>query len=317
MPGGAGLGERKHNTVSGITTLLLVVTSQACGGSQEYVDSPDAMQVELSHELSLGSELPIARRPGSQTSLSSSIRASATLVRIGGVVGDRNSLIERVREGFESSHPAVKIRIFDPKSDQALEEMVRGKLDLILTTKPLSYAQKRKGLRQETLTVKTWVPIVNAKNPLFDLTQDQFSQILGGTTHHWSSLGRLSADVQRVILDQEDMGQWEAWQALFPKAGLEPRGSAQATWLQVVDRVSQDRGAIALVPLEAAQSAAIKVLAVNGNRATYQNLKQGSYPLSYVVYVTYSVECPPEALELKDLLIRHEANGLARARPGR
>lgn len=317
MPGGAGLGERKRNRVSGIATLLLVLSSQACSGSQEYVDSPDARKAELDRELSLVSDLPIARTPDSRTTLSSTIQESGTVISLAGAVGDRSAWVGRLSSVFESQNPGVVIRPFDPNSDQALAELLRGNLDLLLTTKPLSYSQKRQGLRQESLGLETWVPIVHPRNLLFDISKDELREILAGSTRHWSLSGKQFAEVRRYILDPQDQGQREAWRSLWPAAVPRPHGAATRNWLELLTSVASERGAVALVPLDAAQSPGIKILSVDGKRATYQTLAAGSYPLSYRVYVTYRVDGGPEALRFKDCLLEHQARGRLLPRPGR
>ena len=311
------MGDPKKCTVSGIATLLLWMSAPSCGGSQEYVDSPDAMRMELGQELSRQSELPMARTARSQVRVSSMIRESEAVIRIAGVRGDRIPLIDRVSSAFESSHPGIQVRIFDPNSDQALQELRKGTVDLMLTTRPLSYGEKRQGLRQEILTVKTWIPIVHARNPLFDISREQLLQVLSGKIDHWSALGKHSASVERVIVQDEGSGQCEAWKSLYPEADLEPRGAAVDSWIQVAHRVTQERGAIALVPLGGAPSTGIKVLSVEGKHANYQTLGDKSYPLSYEVYVTYRVDASMAALQLKDGIIRSESPGQLRAGPGR
>jgi len=293
------------------------MSSQACSGSQEYVDSPDARKAELDRELSLVSDLPVARTPDSQTTTSSTNQETGSVVTLAGAVGERASWVGRASSVFESQNPGVVIRHFDPDSDQALPELLSGHLDLILTTKPLSYAQKRQGLRQEVLGLETWVPIVHPANALFDISKDDLREVLTGATRHWSVSGKQVGEVQRYVLDPRDPGQREAWQSLWPAASLRPEGVSKKNWPEILRSVASERGAVALVPLDAVRSPGVKVLSVDGNRATYQTLAAESYALSYRVYVSFRVDGRSEALRFKDRLIQHQARGRLLPRPGR
>jgi ABC-type phosphate transport system substrate-binding protein len=301
------LGEGNRYTVSVIAALFLLALCQSCDGSQDYLDASDSMEEALSVDIILESTQPVAVIQQPPVSGRSTVQEDENVLRVACMGWARQLLVDQVRPGFESSHPGYQIHLFNPRADQGLEELVRGNLDLMLSSKVLTYAQKRQGLRQQPFSRRTWVPVVNKTNPLFDLSKAQVGQILDGRTQSWSSLGRQLADIETFILDKVEPGQREAWQSLFPGLAPEPKGRREESWIQVVSQVSQMAGAIALIPMEAAQSPSIKVLSVDGKRATHQALVQQTYPLSFDIYVTYSIDGREQALMLKDYVMQSRA----------
>ncbi len=223
--------------------------------------------------------------------------------------------MDRVKPAFEKSHPGFEIYMFHPGPEQGLQELMRGNLDLILTSLPLSYAQKKQGLRQLVMDRKHWVAIVNPTNPIQALSKTQVGEILDGRIHNWSAISRLFMDVETFHRAKDEPSQKQAWHLLFPE--LKVKGSGEPTWADVVSRVSKAPGGIAIVPLEEARSSRVKVLAIDGKRASWQALREGSYPLSFDRYLTYNLDSKRPARELRDYMMNVESRPAAVAGPGR
>jgi len=303
--------------VSGIAALILLIVCQSCGKSVEYIESPDALEEEAGYGVFLESVYPTVKRPHWQSTRRSEVVEQGSTFRVACAGESSRWFVGQVQKDFESSHSGSEIRVLEPGIDLALEELERGNLDLLLTTRSLVYRQKKLGLRQTVVGHETWVPVVNRENPLANVSHTDLVRILNGEMHDWSQLAPWSVNVQTVLLDLEETNQGEPWRSLFPDQDLRPRGEGEPDWAQVLSRVSRIPGSIAIVPLEVARSSAIKVLRVDGKSPGYGSLQDGSYPLGFDVYITYSVDSQARTRELMDWLIANKSQLMASAKPGR
>lgn len=311
------MGEGNRYSVSGIAALILLTFCQSCGNSQNYIETPASLGEEADYGVFLESVYPTVKRPPRQAVRRSEMVEPGSALRVACVGESSRWFVGQIQQEFEASHSGSEIRLLEPGIDLGLEDLQGGNLDLLLTTRSLLYRQKKLGLRQTVVGHETWVAVVNRGNPLADVSHTDLIRILNGEIREWSQLAPWSVEVQPVILDLEDANQGEPWSSLFPDQDLRPRGEGEPDWAQVLSRVSRIPGSIAIVPLEVARSSAIKVLRVDGKSPDYRSLQDGSYPLGFDVYITYSVDSQSRTRELMDWLIANKSQLMASAKPGR
>ena len=96
-------------------------------------------------------------------------------------------LIEKMTEDYKSYNPNVTIEIIATDSSNGLNSAIRGECDIAMSSRELT------GYENELLTKKAVARdgiavIVNAENPVGDLSKEQIKQIYDNNAEKWSDL---------------------------------------------------------------------------------------------------------------------------------
>lgn len=106
---------------------------------------------------------------------------------------------ELFEQQYESAHPEVDINWQANGTDTALQKLLNGEIDLAAIGRPLTAAEKTRGLREIPVTLDNIAIIVGRNNP-FDgaLTMDQLRGIFRRDITDWAELGRSPGAIQVV-----------------------------------------------------------------------------------------------------------------------
>lgn len=110
-----------------------------------------------------------------------------------------NNINEALKKQFESKFSGTEVTLAESGTDQALQALRDGKIDLAAIGRPLTAAEQAEGFKQYAVTRNKIAMIVGPDNPFNQsLTIDQFAQIFRGEIKDWSKVGG-TVGVIRVI----------------------------------------------------------------------------------------------------------------------
>ncbi|GAB4366400.1 MAG: hypothetical protein Kow00121_03740 [Elainellaceae cyanobacterium] len=116
-------------------------------------------------------------------------------VRIDG--SNTMSAISRaLKQQFQRDYPGTDVILNTRGTETALEELLNDEIDLAAIGRPLTNAEKAKGLKEIPVSLEKIAVIVGAENPFQgNLTVEQFVQILRGEITDWADVGGPSSKI--------------------------------------------------------------------------------------------------------------------------
>lgn len=104
-------------------------------------------------------------------------------------------VIGNLSEQFMNDHSGVKITYDATGSGTGIESVSNGTCDIGLASRDLRDEEKSNGLTQTTIAKDGIAIIVNADNPVADLSVDQIKAIYTGQTTNWNDVGGNDGDI--------------------------------------------------------------------------------------------------------------------------
>lgn len=119
-------------------------------------------------------------------------------VRIDGS-GNMETLNQILKQRYEQEYPGATVEVDVSDTEAAINELVKGEIDLAAIGRRLTDAEKAKGLVEIPLSEERIAVIVGKNNPFKgNLTVEQFIKILRGEITDWSEVGGTAGAI-RVI----------------------------------------------------------------------------------------------------------------------
>ncbi|TAE54838.1 MAG: DUF4912 domain-containing protein [Nostocales cyanobacterium] len=115
--------------------------------------------------------------------------------------GDSNLLTinQTLKNNFEQQFSGTQVEISNNSSDEAIKNLLDGKIDIAAIGRELTPEEKSQGLEQVVLQKEKIAIIVSVDNPFSgNLTSQQFAQIFRGEITNWSELGGKSAKIRLI-----------------------------------------------------------------------------------------------------------------------
>ncbi|MDJ0736294.1 MAG: DUF4912 domain-containing protein [Nostocaceae cyanobacterium] len=142
-----------------------------------------------------------SRDDTSSFSLPETVESGAT-VRID-ASSSMGTINNSLKESFETKFPGAKIEIVGDEieggSEDSLQALLDGKVDLVAISRDLTLEEQAKGLKRVLLGREKIAIIVGAENPFKGgLTNQQFAQIFRGEITDWSEVGGSGGKIQFI-----------------------------------------------------------------------------------------------------------------------
>jgi phosphate transport system substrate-binding protein len=142
--------------------------------------------------------------------------ASGTTVKIDGSTS-MVTINKNLKNGFEKQFPGTKVEINGNGTDQGIEDILAGKVDIAAASRPLTAPEQSQGLKSVTITQDAIALMVGKANPFNQgLTSSQVADIFQGKINNWSAVGGPSVTI-RVINRPVISGTHQIFQELVLK----------------------------------------------------------------------------------------------------
>src|SRR5438552_6775936 len=219
---------------------------------------------------------------GSPASLAGRYRVSGG----GGTIPVITALTNR----FTELHPGVLWDIENVGSDAAIASVKSSEADLGGVSREMT-APEQASVQSLQIGVSGTAVVVNAANPVGNLTKAQIRSIFSGEIKDWSQVGGTPGEIRvfvreataatRVIFDDYIFGGKPAYRADFT-----PVDSAD----QTTKAVTSFKDAVSMLTITdaALTNTAIKLLPVDGVAPTIDNLTTGKYAMRRPLFMVYS-----------------------------
>ncbi len=185
-------------------------------------------------------------------------------------------------------------------SSAGIEAVMNGTADIATSSRGLTAAEEATGELVTTVIARDGIAvIVNAGNPVGNLTVGQLRAVYAGDVTNWSELG--GPDLPILVVNRDEAsGTREAFKSIVMDGA---RFDASAAVLpgtgQVRDVVSRTPGAIGYISIGFVDSAfttsKVKALSIDGVEPTEANVASGVYPVSRSLYLFTKGEPSGEA----------------------
>lgn len=194
-------------------------------------------------------------------------------------------------EAFMDANPGVDISIQGGGSGTGIASLLNGTVDFATASREI---QDEEITEAETLGVEPVehkvaidgiAVVVNPVNGVEELTIDQLGQIFRGEITNWSEVG--GADGAIVLLSRDSSsGTYEYFKEEVVGEDAEYAASAKLlpSNQAIADEVAANEGGIGYVGLGYLNDD-LKVVAVDGVKASVETATDGSYPISRYLYI--------------------------------
>jgi ABC-type phosphate transport system substrate-binding protein len=121
-----------------------------------------------------------------------------TTLRVDGSTSMR-MINEELRSRFEEQFPNAQVRLNASRTDEALQALLNGEIQLVASGRPLTEAEKAQGLVEVPLEREKLAIVLGPDNP-FDgnLSFEQFAQIFRGEITNWSEVGGPNLPIRMI-----------------------------------------------------------------------------------------------------------------------
>ncbi|MDO8964905.1 MAG: phosphate ABC transporter substrate-binding protein [Coriobacteriia bacterium] len=199
-------------------------------------------------------------------------------------------------EEFMKANPGVQIAVKGGGSGTGIAALINGTVDFANASRELKDEEKAKlaGAVENKVARDGIAVVVNSANKVENLTKDQLGKIYRGEVTNWKAVG--GADKPIVLISRDpSSGTYEYFKEEI--VGKEKNYAKSAKLLPstqaIVDEVKANADAIGYIGV-GYESTDIKVVGLEGVKASVATVLDGTYPLSRGLYM-YSNGAPSEA----------------------
>ena len=195
-----------------------------------------------------------------------------------------------LKQEFTRRHPSVTLQFLDIGSTPGMRLVANGSSDLA-TSSAEPPSDIRDAVRLVSIGVSGTAVVVNARNPLTDLTREQVRGIFSGDITDWRAVGGTPGHIYVAIRNPKSSIRANFESYVF--AGTTPRYAKDAFELndsdQTIAAVSSREGVVSMVTINDRTLAdpTLKLLSLDGVRATKETLASGEYPMRRPLYLVY------------------------------
>ncbi len=192
-------------------------------------------------------------------------------------------MVAEIGKRFEEENPGLRVDVQMGGSSRGIADARQGRVTLGMVSRSLDPAES--DLHAFPLARDGVCIIVNAKNPVAELTEKEIVAVYTGQIHEWNEVGGRDAPIT-VVNKAEGRATLEVFLNHFH---LESRDVHADVIIgdneQAIKMVAGNPDAIGYVSIgtasfEAKRGVAIKLLPLDGVAATTDNVANGSFPMS-------------------------------------
>ena len=199
-------------------------------------------------------------------------------------------VILSLAEQYMADNQGVNVTYNPTGSGTGITAALEGRCDIGLSSRALKDSEIASGLTQTIVALDGIAIIVNADNPVSDLTIDQIAGLYNGTYTNWSEVG--GADAPVVPIGREaGSGTRDGFESITGTEDACVYSQELTSTGAVITAVSQNPGAIGYASL-ASNLDAVKTLTVEGVAPTEDTVKSGDYKIQRPFVFATSSEAP-------------------------
>ncbi len=227
-------------------------------------------------------------------------------------------LMEVFGETYMKRNNHVFIEVQGPGSSAGIRAVKSGSADLGMSSRNLKASEKEDSLQELVVARDGIAVVVNPKNPLQALTAEQVTAIYKGDITNWKQVGGEDKPIVAITRDTASgtRGAFEDIMKLKRKisgkkvSAISQRAQVAAGNGALKTSVASNPFSIGYISLGTVDSS-VKALAIDGTKASVDNVKDGSYKVARPFLVLYREGQPSiETQKFLDWMVADEAQDL-------
>jgi len=243
----------------------------------------------------------VAGCPGSQPTPGAGASGKIT-IRGSNTIGEE--LAPQLIAEYKKSHPTITFDLESKATGYGFGALMGGFCDIAGASRlpfkeELEMAQNRNvEYNDHVIGAYSVAVVVNAANPLNNLTREQVRDIFTGTIHNWKAVGGADAPIHLFIRDPIS-GTYLG----FRELAMENKPYADTPNLftnyeGIVGAVARDADGIGYSSLELENNPGVKPVSINGVEPNAADVNKGAYPYARVLHLyTRKGRETPETLD--------------------
>ena len=233
--------------------------------------------------------------------------AQSYTIAIGGSTSV-NPLMELLVAEYGKSHGNVKFTISATGSGDGIKGVPAGTCEIGMSSRELSPAEVGTGIDELVIAIDGIAVIVNAKNPVNALTQEQIKDIYTGAITRWEQLGAAANGKSggiAVVAREPSSGTRGAFEELLKFQDQMVKGAIEFDSTgAIIAELSRNVDAIGYISLGSLDSS-VKALSVDTVAATTANVIAGTYKIArpFLLLTKKGVALNPETKAFLDWIM--------------
>ena len=252
---------------------------------------------------------------GSSTTKEEAPAAQTTTELSGSVSTNGSTSMEKVigvlSEQFMADHPNVKVTYDPTGSGTGIEAAKTGSTDIGLSSRALKEEETSDGLKGITVALDGIAIIVNADNPVEDMSVEQIAQLFTGEAKDWSAVGGNAGEVA-CIGREAGSGTRDGFESITKTKDFCVLSQELTSTGAVIEAVKSNPNAIGYASLSSVEGKeGIKEITVDGVGCSEATILDGSYQIQRpFVMVTNGRELSEAAQAFLDFATSADAKDL-------
>ena len=278
----------------------MALSLAACGGA----DSSSEAASEPASTAPVSSEAVSSEAEGEELSGSVSTNGSTSMENVIGILSEQ----------FMADHPGVTVTYDPTGSGTGIDAAKNGTTDIGLSSRALTEEETAGGLVGTNVALDGIAIIVNAENPVTDLTVEQIASIYTGEVADWSEVGG-NAGAIACIGREAGSGTRDGFESITGTEDACVLSQELTSTGAVIEAVRSNPAAIGYASLSAVEGQdGIVALTVGGVACSEETVLDGSYEIQrpFVLVTGESEELSPAAQAFYDYALSADAADLIR-----
>lgn len=275
---------------------VMVMSMAACGGSESgTAESTETAQTEETKEEEPAEET-------SELSGSVSTNGSTSMEKVIGILSEQ----------FMAENPGVSVTYDPTGSGTGIEAASNGSADIGLSSRALKDEEASAGLEGTTVALDGIAIIVNAENPVEDMSVEQIAQLFTGEAD-WSLVG---GEGEVACIGREaGSGTRDGFESITGTEDTCVLSQELTSTGAVIEAVKSNPAAIGYASLSAVEGQeGIKMVTVDGVACSEETVQDGTYKIQrpFVMVTNSANELSEPAQAFMDFALSDEADDLIR-----
>jgi len=213
-------------------------------------------------------------------------------------------LAPRLIEEFKKDHSTAKFDLESMGTGTGFSGLVAGTCDIAAASRPIIQGEQElaqsRGVQMNDHAIGTYsvAVVVNAANPLANLTAEQVRNLFTGKAPNWKDVGGPDAPVHLYIRDPIS-GTYLGFQELaMDKLAYADNATKHKTYAEIVEAVGKDANGVGYASFQLANKSGAKPVSIGGVAPAPASVNDGKYPYMRVLHLyTNKGAEPPAAAE--------------------
>lgn len=202
--------------------------------------------------------------------------------------------VQALAARFKQLHPGVSWVVTETGSDAAIKLAASNQVDVGFISRPLADAERAQVIAVAIGFSGTAV-VVNADNPVNNLTREQLRKIYSGEITNWADVGGTDQPI-RAFIREPNAATRTTFEA-YVFGGKATYGKTVIEMFEVeptLSAIASFRGGIGIASIgsRTANDNRLRMISIDGVAPTQENLANGKYTIFRPLFLVYSPNAP-------------------------